>query len=81
MTFNKHICGFSCHKRKKTILVKSTEVHGILDGIKESEEIDHTINNFNYSQFPRRETMFVPGMDDSLDEEEILKRKNNFRKI
>ena len=28
LTYNNHICGFSCHKRKKTLYIKPDEGHG-----------------------------------------------------
>lgn len=76
----------SCHKRKKKILIKSTEGHRRHDGNEETEEIDHNLCRFNYPQFPskktkKKKTMFVPAMDNDLDEEEVLKRKNDLKKI
>ena len=79
--FNNHICGFSCHKRKKSIIIKSTEGHGILDGKKESEEINHLVCRFNYPLFPTRKTTFIPGKESSLEEEEVNRRKTDLRNI
>ena len=81
-TFNNHICGFSCFKRKKTISIKETEGHGRLDNKIEGEEIvNHLLCRFKYPQFPMGRTTFIPGISKSLNEEDIEMRKNNFRKI
>ena len=72
MTFNNHICGFSCHKRKKTMTVKSTEGHGILDGQKETDEIDHLICRFNYPQFPSRKKLVHTRNGDGKREDSLL---------
>ena len=62
-------------------MIKSIEGHGRLDDIKETEVIGHTICRFNYPQFPSEKTMFIPAIDISLAEEEVVRRKNDLKKI
>ena len=81
LTFINHISGFSCHKRKKTLCIKSNEGHGILDGKIYSEELNHLICRFNYPKFPTSQTTFIPEIEPSLEDEEVNKRKTDFRNI
>ena len=81
-TFNNHRCGFSCHKRKKTITIKSDEGHGRLDGEIEGEEItDYLICRFNYPLFPIKDTKFILGMSKELEDEEVKNIKKDYKKI
>ena len=39
--FQTHLCGFTCHKRKKTLTIKTTEGHGKNDGNIHGKELSH----------------------------------------
>ena len=55
VTSNNHVCGFSCHKRGKTVVIKPTEGHGRPDGSKETRKliipyVDLTTHSFQATE-------------------------------
>ena len=79
--FNTHTCTFSCKKKKRTIHIKATEGHGRLDGEMLGESIICILCRYNFPHNPIDETTFLLGVPKDLPEEELQKRKIDYRKI
>ena len=79
--FNTHSCTFSCKKKKRTIHIKATEGHGRLDGTIVGESIMSILCRYNFPHNPIDATTFLLGIPKDLPEEELEKRKNDYRKI
>ena len=80
--FQTHNHTFTCRKKKKTLIIKSTEGHGRNDGKIEANKISDYIEcRFNFPQFPMNRTLFIRGMSKDLTEEEIKQRKTDLKKI
>merc|ERR1711954_530666 len=62
-----HSCGFSCHKKKRQMTIKSKEGHGYLDQIKEEEEMKVMICRYGYPKPIMRETTFIPAIFPGID--------------
>ena len=81
-TFNNHICGFSCHKKKKMLTIKSSEGHGALDGkIKNDEKSNYLLCRFNYPQFPMKDTTFIAGLPKDINDDELIGIRKDFKMI
>ena len=79
--FNTHSCTFSCKKKKRTVHIRETEGHGRLDGKLLGESIICILCRYNFPHNPIDETTFLLGIPKDLPEEEIEKRKMDYRKI
>ena len=79
--FNTHGCTFSCKKKKKMLKIKESEGHGKLDGKISGDLIDnYIICRYNYPQNPIDETTLLLGLSKGHDEEDLNKRKNDYKK-
>ena len=79
--FNTHGCTFSCKKKKRTIHIKENEGHGRLDDKMMEEAIISILCRYNFPHNPIDETIFLLGIPKDLPEEELGKRKKDYRKI
>ena len=80
-TNNTHSCRFSCHKKKREMVIKCKEGHGKLDGIKEGPELRIPICRYGYPKDVMKETTFIPALPKSIDEESLSQRKSDYKKI
>ena len=81
-TFNCHGCTFSCHKKKKYVVINKNEGHGRLDKIVDNQnQMELPTCRFNVPFFPLDETIFLQGLSKDLPEEELKKKKYDLRKI
>ena len=76
-----HSCGFSCHKKKRQMTIKSKEGHGYLDQIKEEEEIKVMICQYGYPKPIMRETTFIPAISPDIDDEVLHRMKSDYMKL
>ncbi len=80
MEFNTHRCRVSCHKKRKTITIKSSEGHG--KHTRNEQEIPNfPICRYNFPQFPMPETSLILAPVQDLDKEEVSRRKRDCQKI
>ena len=70
-TNNTHSCRFSCHKKKREMVIKPKEGHGKYDGIMEGEEMKVLMCRYGYPKNVMRETTFIPALPESIDEESL----------
>ena len=76
LAYNQHSCTFTCHKKKKKIIINEDEGHGRLDQIKTGSKIDSYLKcRFNFPLFPLDETMFIQGISKEESEGEVKSRK------
>ena len=82
LAYNQHSCTFTCHKKKKTLLIREDEGHGRLDHRKSGPRIDSYLKcRFNFPLFPIDETIFIQGVKKEDSEEEVQSRKKDLLKI
>ena len=73
---------FSCHKKKKYVVINKNEGHGRLDKIVDNQnQMELPACRFNVPFFPLDETIFLQGLSKDLPEEELKKKKYDLRKI
>ena len=79
--FNQHSCTFTCHKKKKYIIIQEDEGHGRFDKRMNGPKLECQKCRFNVPFFPLDETTFLQGITKDFPEEEVKKRKEDLRKI
>jgi hypothetical protein len=79
--FNTHGCTFSCKKKKRTLIIRENEGHGRLAGKLTGESILSIFCRYNYPHNPIDETLFLLGLPKDLPEEELARRKKDYKKI
>ena len=80
--FQTHFCGFTCHKRKKTMTIKTTEGHGKNDGNIQGKELSHIpVCRLNFPRFPMRRTRLLLGFSKDESEEVVKSAKKDLLKI
>ena len=82
LAYNQHRCTFTCHKKKKKIIIKEDEGHGKLDQRMTGPKIDsYLLCRFNFPLFPLDETIFVQGISKDDSDEDVKIWKKNLLKI
>ena len=77
-----HSHTFTCKKKIKTINIKSTEGHGIDDGINCGPELMNVpICRFNFPKYPSDETKFILGISKDIDKDVLESRRKDLKKI
>jgi hypothetical protein len=80
--FQTHKHTFSCQKKNKVFTVGKEEGHGKNDGKIVKPKITNYVHcRFNFPQFPLNKTTFILGLEKTLDESEVQKRRKDLQKI
>ena len=83
-SYNAHNCSFTCHKKKKIIIIKEYEGHGRLDKTDQvdAEAIQISKCRFNFPSFPLDQTVFIEGRTkENNPQDEYLRKQEEFKHI
>ena len=80
--YQTHLCKFTCHKKKKTITIKSTEGHGKNDGKCLGKELCHIpVCRTNFPRFPMRKTKLLMGFSKDENADIVKTAKKDLLKM
>ena len=79
--FQSHMHTFTCHKKKRRIMIGDDEGHGRLDGKKKTVPLELKSCRFGFPKNPIDKTEFILGFPEDTDKKIVKKAKADYEKI
>ena len=79
--FQSHRHKFTCHKKKRKIVITEDQGHGRHDGKKKGVPLELKVCRFNFPRNPMDKTQFIRGFSKDMDQKFVNKARVDYEKI